>query len=382
MNKITVFAIAIVCIAMGACQPVDKQREYYPFQSEKDGKWGLISPVGYVVVPCVIDNQPTVAVDGFYGVRNDSTNLWELYTATRKPRRIGGEYLCISPFSDDVAIVTEPGCAPSIIDSRGETLLTLDTIGGKKVAYVRAFNRGVAVFGTFDGCCGAINTAGEVVIEPVYYGVGIAGDNVIIALDNKNKGKRHPEYNVFDIAGNDLGVIRTAGKNITSVMTTTDDDALIATIGTGDATLSGIIDHHGEWILQPREGVSSISEYRNGMFIYSDGEREGVMRTNGTVVLQPQYQELHFASANVLIDIEGRGGKKTECLMDLSGRQVGTDTYRLIYKLTDYRYLALRKAHTFTIINDKGCEVIGRNLLIYECLAPAYDEFILNDKRD
>ena len=98
--------------------------EYLPFQEEKDGYWGMISPDGKVLFSGEFKEEPTVAMNGRFFVKNGD-GLWELYTAEEKPKKLGEEYLEVVSFREDVTPVVRKNQSIELINLDGERFARL-----------------------------------------------------------------------------------------------------------------------------------------------------------------------------------------------------------------------------------------------------------------
>ena len=78
-----------------------------PYKETTRGMWSMISPDGEVIFTEEFDNEPSMAKEGIFKVRNGK-GLYEYYTAEKKPQKIGAEYKDCTLFTDGKALATEP----------------------------------------------------------------------------------------------------------------------------------------------------------------------------------------------------------------------------------------------------------------------------------
>ena len=100
-----------------------------PYKETTRGMWSMISPDGEVIFTEEFDNEPSMAKEGIFMVRNGK-GLYEYYTAEKKPQKIGAEYKECTLFTDGKALATEPNKPVAIINTKGEVVKTLDKIDG------------------------------------------------------------------------------------------------------------------------------------------------------------------------------------------------------------------------------------------------------------
>ena len=100
--------------------------------------------------------EPTMVIEDRFMVKN-TEGLWEIYTAEKKPKKVGKEYVSATNFFEGRALVAERNKPVSIIDKEGKTLKVLDKIDGKIVTRVGSFQEGYAAYQT-DKYFGVIDT--------------------------------------------------------------------------------------------------------------------------------------------------------------------------------------------------------------------------------
>lgn len=189
MNKrnFSFLVVAMLTMMFFSCSKTENGNvEYIPFQETADGQWGMISLDGKVLFKEEFKNKPTIVRDGRFFVRTKD-GVWEMYDATEKPKKIGGDYAHTSGFRNGKALVALKNQPVSIIDTDGRVVKNLDKIDGKLVDGVRAFEGDYAVFMTADSLWGVINQNGDCVIKPEYYSLNDYGDGKFIGVNAKYK---------------------------------------------------------------------------------------------------------------------------------------------------------------------------------------------------
>ena len=330
MKKTNVILTVLLCLLASACSKKDKV-EYLPFQAEEDGRWGLISTKGEVLIADEFERKPTAVQNGRFMVRDKDGN-WELYTAEAKPRQVGKTYKSIAPFTEEVTPATEPGKPVALIDRDGKVVKELNKLAGKTVASVRRFVEGLAVFETADGLYGAIDTKGNVVVEPKWCALFDASDGKLIAVDSKYKTKigkgekKGVRFTVLDANGqkiSDFSIDKFDDGNTSFV-----EGVLLVSVKDGDKMRCGLIDEKGEYVLRPTAKAECIGVCRNGYFTFYDDEACGLMKKDGTVVIRAKYDNLVFAADDRLFAHDGEKSDSEQWkLIDLEGNDVGTETF-------------------------------------------------------
>lgn len=364
-NLVFAFGIAasLLFTACGSGSQTDP--DYFPFQSEEEGNWGMISTDGEVLFADEFDREPTKVYNDRFMVRN-SDGLWEIYTAEEKPQQVGAAYKEAGVFYENVAPVVEPGKCIELINKDGEVVKTLDKLAGKTVVKISNFSNGLAVFTTDEDKQGVIDTDGSVVVEPIYYTVSI-GDEAIFAVEEKYRTveREKTEMVLLSLSGKEMSRIKLS--KFTQINKSMKEGLIAASTGEGSDIKWGLIDKEGEWVLKPVSGVKDISEIQGNNFIYYDGDNYGLMNTDGEIVIRAKYDGMYFVSADRLAVAQLKSSGAEYSLVDMEGEKVGTDTYGYIFPFYHEGSYAMAQIdfHSFTFIDKEGKEKKNMNTNLY-----------------
>lgn len=363
MKKLLFLLVSVCVLLLSSCNKGDDSSkiEYLPFQSEQGGKWGLISTSGEILFKGEFENEPTVARNGRFLVKNKDSK-WEIYTAEPKPKKIGKEYVSAGAFVEDIAPVTEANMPVEFIDLDGNVKFKLDKVEGKTVTAVYNFSEGIARFKCNDDI-GCIDKNGKVIIKPNYYAMSPCSDGKIIAIDKKYKDfeKKNKKdkivATVLDKTGKKLFTFNLNkydgidGVFVDGVMAVTDVDDK-------GKPACGIIDSEGKWLLKPSKNISEIEKIQGENYIFSDGDSYGIKNVKGENILKPKYDYLFFAGKNLLF-----AGKKEDKdvsfkLIDLQDNEIGNNKYEYALPFYDGDHAAVKTSkHSWTFIDKKGKEL-------------------------
>ena len=337
--------------------------EYFPFQESKDGNWGLISIDGEVLFSDEFKNMPTMAVNGRFMVKN-SDGLWEIYTAEKKPEKIGGEYLQAGMFYEDVAPVVEKGKPIQFIDRDGNVKVTLEKIDGKAVTKCTQFYGGLAAIEVGD-FLGAVDLKGNVVIAPEYIYLDIGNDGRSVALHKKYKDKDWEErvYSIFDRKGKEIGTFKASKITSVRIVQTsyrTNEhligDAVLVAVSKDDKEIEGLLGFDGEWKIKPSNKIDTFHEFRNEYLTFSNSDGHGLANLDGDILIRPKFEKLGFLDEKTLC------GKKTEkdgwALYNLDGEKISKDEYNQILTFHDgveYTIAQIGEGD-YVLLNRKGEE--------------------------
>lgn len=314
----------------GVC---DLSDNYAGFQSEKDGKWGIINYNGNVIYDCIFTNMPTSPTEDRFFVKDDN-ELWTLYSTTEKCVPIESGFKRVSNFKNGLSVVVRNKQPISVIDKEGNVQFKMDMYEGEKVTSMYSFsNCGLARFKVGDKF-GCVNVNGTVVIPPCYTLLGVYDYNVI-ALHEKyendylNRNYQDIEWIIMSFEGDSIGHIKgfpgvcgTQNPNLFFVKNNIHKNGIIEEWG--------LMDANGMWIVEP----SFLWSYGNNhYFLFKKENNWGVMGYDGKIIISPRYNYLEFATDDRFWMSQSSNEDKeiTYSLIDLSGNRIGEKSFKEIY---------------------------------------------------
>lgn len=300
-------AIGLMTITLSSCiNGGGDNYQYVPFQSEKDGKWGLISTDGKVLIEDEFKFQPTVATCDRFWAMNEK-GYYELYTTDKTPKKIGDEYRYISLFHNGKAIVTERDHPASIINKDGKILVDLNKIDGKTPDRIFNISDGLAAYMT-DTVCGMFDYEGKVVIKPKYSIINEAHDGKILAFDSGYMlydgiaADSMPEAKCYVLNYKGEEILKLSNKKYHQTGNRFYGDYLAVGKIVDGATQWGVINSKGEQVVKLSKKYTYIYEINEQGFIYCDEENKfGMAAFDGTTLVRAKYDYLSFADKDMLI---------------------------------------------------------------------------------
>lgn len=324
--------------------------EGIPFKSSEKGKWGMLRPDGSILFEDEFKDMPTVARNGRFMVRNGN-GLWEIFTATENPEKVGDEYVSIGDFYNGVAPAVRRNEQISLIDKDGNVIAVLDKSGSKSITRMENFHYGYALFEA-DDAVGIVNTKGDILLEAKKYcKIYHVAPKRFLALDMKYMDEEDAQnyvYDVIDPVGEIQGRIRMSKYSGIAVL----DDGYIGIEQTSDGDkLYGIMNLEGEVIVKPTSKIQGLTGLHDGKYIFSDGEGLGIRTINNEVLIRAKYDAIVWATDDLLWVNSLTEGRQSWSLVDLEGKRVSKDTYQ--YALPFYN-----GKNAFVQITDKTWGVI------------------------
>lgn len=321
-------AVLSSCSSEPAMNQLESKIDYLPFQSEKNGNWGMISTDGKVLFEDEFKNKPTMAYNDRFVVETDNGGC-ELYAAEEKPRQIGDTFKAIGIFVDDVTPAVKDNEPVKLIDKEGKEIATLKTLEGKSVKKVSVFIEGLAVFETADHLFGAIDKTGKVIIKPDYCMLNICHDGRLVAKDKKYADSE--EYDgkicILDKKGNRVSEISLDKfVNYNKIVI---DGKLIVQVDADGSREGGIIDEKGEWIVKPTSKIKMVTAIKGDKFIFVNADGDyGMMNLEKEVIIRPKYDHLEFAACDRLFATrKNKEHYEQTVMLDLDGNEVGDETF-------------------------------------------------------
>lgn len=320
---------------------------HIPFKAEKDSRWGLIDWDGNPLIEDEFDEKPSAVTEGRFYVKN-SDGLYEFYTAEKKFKKIGGEYVRVGAFCDGLAPVVEKDQPVCFIRLDGTVAFTLDSYKNELIEAASTFHEGRAAFRTESGKYGYIDVTGKVVIEPVY-------DNVTTFENNsarvyKLANEQYKETFIIDKNGNKYFKVNPDYK--VSCNFYEHKIGYEESIGNDDGY--GILNEKGEKILKASSKYTYISSFYNGYAVFTNkSDEKGLMDKDGNVVIRAKYAMLQEAG-EVLI-YRNTWEKEREGILSYEGEVICEDIYNEIIPFEKgYKYTYALDNKEWILIDKKG----------------------------
>lgn len=329
MKQILLQLLSIVILFASCAKEHNNDITGIPFQESEKGQWSMLTTEGTVLFANEFKQRPTVVKEGMFMVKNEN-NLWEIYTAEQKPKKVGGEYVNATLFQNGKALVVERNKPVTIINAEGNVVKVLDKIDNKTVGMVSAFSEGYATYQAGDDA-GVIDENGNSVIPAKYCAIRSCSDGKFIAVDKKYKKMFDADsvsaikYTVLDTSGKILFEI--SGSKYYSIGNFKDGYLPVCVKKEGE-TMWGIINEKQEVVVKPTTKLKRITEISGDKFIYSNGTGWGLMDIKGNTIIRAKYDGLAFDSNDRLMAYtKTDDGKGTFKFINDKDDQIGKDEY-------------------------------------------------------
>ena len=375
MKKVHLLLFAAILFFASCGNESENKVTHLPYQLEEDGRWGLIDWEGNPLIEEEFKHQPSVVIDGMFCVKN-SDDKYEIYTAEKKPKQVGEEYLYVGQFSNGLAPVVEKDSRINYINKEGKSVFELTKYKDDPIVKAWPFYNGIALVETASGKGGAINIKGEFVVPPIYKGIFYAGDNILWILDEKDKvgyidhkGKIliEPKYTYgyhFDKKGyatvgldNKSILIDKTGKEIIKLKEgmgligeCIDEDLIPYCL---DNESYGYLNLKGEKEIKLSSNINNPSSFSNGYAVFNNSDGDyGTIDTKGEIVIRAKYDELRMLEGFdfLLFEEEDEWG-----LLSYTGDVIKRASYKeIIPFVKGNQYTYAKDGKEWILIDQKG----------------------------
>jgi hypothetical protein len=350
--KIILF-YTITLLLLGSCGV--KQKEYlYDYipvkQKEDDKKISLIDYDGNIVLEDEFDYTSSIIPtdEVITEIKNDGkVRYWQIVDKKVKPL-IDNDFFGGTPFFEGVAVVRDEKGLLSLIDKKGEALISnLSNIGDYQIVRTGVMSDGLIRFKTTEGLWGYLNKSGEVVIKPAY----LVSENFVNGLARVSKSE-----NTFSIINTKGEEVFKGDEEVTYYPI--DDNLMSFSKKTGDDYFSGLLN------VKTKEKVIKDAKYTamnipyNGFISVKNKDNEwGMVNAKGEVIgdLRLKYTAAPIYSKSGVI--VAKDDKKIKMFNSKGELIKSFDEYALIYPFGKSRFLAWRKNDKFDILDNEGKEV-------------------------
>ena len=273
-----VMVICLFFLLVSCRQSYDMEVTHLPYKADSEERWGLIDWEGNVLIENEFEEKPSPVINGRFYVKNED-GLYEIYTAEKKFKKIGTEYVYVGHFHDGLAPVVEKDSHITYIDKDGKEIFKLAKYKDEIIQYASIFSEGKAVFVTASEKYGYINTKGEVVIEPKYHYASLFLNGSALVADAEKV------YSLIKPNGKEYFKFKK-GQTPRSLLS----EGLVYVAGDNKEYLN----EKGETVLKPSSKFEDCSPFYKGTAVFSNSENlRGLMDRNGEIIIRAKYQDLY-----------------------------------------------------------------------------------------
>jgi len=260
--------------------------------------WGFVRCDGSMLLSNKFASAPSAAVNGYFTVREGQS--YTVYKAAKEPYPVDGlnGLVYAGAMSYGLMPVTWRGKRVSLVDGDGVVRMELTSISGREIVKTAPyFIDGLLTVYTQDGLWGAINTDGEMVLEPVYDMEPRFSENIApVSRTVEEPGDsseicRVVRYYLVNSNGRTIFTFPQGMKPRSRVH----GGALVVELPSGRLAKMGI---DGS-VSQLPPSARRVGDFDCDYLVWSSAdERYGMMDKTGRQLIEPQYKSIHIADSN------------------------------------------------------------------------------------
>lgn len=342
MKTLQLLAIAAIAVIAASCSG-KPEISYFPAKEDSGDNWGLVDAKGEFLFTDEFRSRPSAVVNNYFFVE-ESDGL-TVYKAEKSPRQVGdlAELEACGFYNEGLMPVVRKGEHISFVDGSGKTKFILDKIGGQTVkASAGMFINGRCAVMTEDDKWGAIDTDGNVVIEPRYDRMIVFVEDCVLVKDVETGN-----WSIIDRNGNVTWTYDAGSQkgDITWGEGVFVDGYTAVRIDSGDGSRYAMLNARGEMTRLP-SSVKDMLRWTSDYVIFggSDGNY-GIMDMNGEVLVRAKYDAIEILPNGRFI-----GARKDKVMY------IGLDGET--ERLADGTYPAIRYSYPFSKVFDFGFELV------------------------
>lgn len=189
--------------------------------------WGFLRSDGTVFLRGRFSRRPSAIINGYFTVADSAGSGTDLWAAFPEPHRIEGlgKLKSVGIMCGGLIPMTRPGGRIEIADGEGTVSMELRPIDGNEIVKCsRMFTGGLLGICIASGKWGAINTSGELVIEPVFDSEPVFSENLTVLsrtvdreADSLRSSASHTSHFIFNNRGREVFRFPKGWKPLTKV---------------------------------------------------------------------------------------------------------------------------------------------------------------------
>ena len=308
MKKIYKIVLYVIGVMLVSCNSkTDKSvPTHFPFKAKETDKWGFVDNKGNVVFENLFDGLPTCVFNNMFYVATDEG--YELYSIKNPKEKLGGPYLSMANFTEDLAPCTYECENIKYINKKGEVVFELPNNAVRAFEFENGYSRFVLKDGD-DYTTKMVDAKGNI--------LEIKGYSPSRALDNgtflASKGKE--EYVILDKDGKELYQLEGLSYNPGCMSS----DLKLYICGSGADIMgggkNGVRNVNGEAIIDCEYSRVKFADDGNiilgkgtSLFASIEDDKECVIKdTNGETIFRSDYDVIVNCRNGIIIAI--RDGK-------------------------------------------------------------------------
>lgn len=278
---------------MASCDRPEKHIDGLPFRQEADGKWGIMSTDGEILVPDhTFEEKPSCVINGMFTLPDGDKGV-RLYQIDNPYEPVVHRlFYRVGYFFEEVTLAQETPQSPIlIIDKEGRNLFSSEQIQQFQIDLMYNLSEGRALFVTREGKYGYLDVKGNVIVPPLYdcaypYSEGLA---LVGMADSKGR----MGYQMIDRQGH----VNFAVQLVNGLL----DEQM----GDGLLLYEELTNHHiaylddtGVSVLYLSDEIKGCTPFKDGLAVFQTDTGHGVIDRNGEKLISARYDKIAILGKN------------------------------------------------------------------------------------
>ena len=304
MKKVFYIVLCVIGLMLVSCNSkTDKSvPTHFPFKAKETDKWGFVDNKGKVVVENLFDGLPTCVFNDMFFVQTDDG--YELYSIKNPTEKLGGPYLSVANFTDDLAPCANECENIKYIDKNGKTVFELPNNAIRAFEFENGYSSFILKNGD-DYNTKMVDTKGNI--------LDIKGYRPSRALNNGTflASKGDAEYVIIDKDGKELNKLEGLSYNPGCLST----DLKFYICGSGADIMgsgkNGVRGVDGKVLLENEYSRVKFADDGNiilgkgtSLFASLDDKECAVKDTNGETIFRSDYDVIVNCRNGIIIAIK------------------------------------------------------------------------------
>lgn len=328
---------------------------HFSYQETENGKWGIMSITGEVVVPPTFQGIPTPVTDEmFFVLQKDGT--YELHNINDPEIIINANYKSVTSFAEGKAFVIQDGGNILCINKKGDVLYELPN----DIITASAFSNGRAIIAKNDNEIvatkyGYIDKKGKIIIPCNYLlATNFSHNFAVVAKANSDS----------------ICIINKNGVIIDRINDDVKDETFITIEGNFQVWSNiksnvipyvsngnfGLKEIEGDILLKANHRYKLITSLCNGYFVFQTNDGYGVMKENGEEITLDKYSFISGCNRNgcFAAGISRNDDFDKWGIYSINGKTLCAPIYTLILPIINSPYFIAVNDGDYFLITKEG----------------------------
>lgn len=297
------FILAASILLLPSCSGTGKDiTDYVDFIPVKEGQndnWGMVDLQGKYLFEDKFDNEPTLAINGYFTVLEDEG--YSVYKAEKKPKLVNHceGLFSVGVMNEGVMPISKEGGRIALINEEGGVVATLRPIKGKEILVSASWvSEGLLAVVNEDGKCGFVDKKGKLAIDFKFDNCSpyFIGNYIIASKTDKESQDDYSyadsKYYIIDKKGE---IIANIKSGLTPLSWNFLEDVVVVR---DEEDRYGFVNTKGEYHKLPTK-VEGVGQIIDRYYSFVNGDRWGIMNlSNDEIIIPAKWKYMNILPSN------------------------------------------------------------------------------------